>query len=322
MPPTNPTRPARTPSAFRAAAFALPLALALLAGAASPAPACEVRPVAEVPIDASTPNMIVKVSVDGTPLPFILDTGAQRTVLDAATVQRLGVKRDEWAATTMRGVGGEDQQRNAKPASVVLGGIMLRPRSVAPFLSLPVATLPYGLIGGVPIGGLLGSDLLSNFDLAIDGPKRRLTLNEVHDCSGGFLPWKMPYEALPTMRPIENVLLIPVQVDGHVLMAELDSGAAYTTVLAPGMAKLGLTMAQIARDRPLQARGLGPNAVTMHFHRFASMSVGSRTQANPTLLVGPARALRIVDMLLGADWLRPRLVWVSYATSKVFVAEP
>jgi len=314
----NPTQPARILSALRAAA----LALAPLACVALPGQACEVRAVADVPIDTSTPNLIVHVSVDGTPLPFVLDTGAQRTVLDAATVQRLGVARDEWAATTMRGVGGDDQQRNAKPASVVLGGVMLRPRSLAPFLSLPVATLPHGLVGGVPVAGLLGSDLLSSFDLIIDGPGRRLALNEVRDCSGGFLPWKVPYEALPTMRPLENLLLIPVQIDGHVLMAELDSGAAYTTVLAPGMAKLGITQADIARDRPLQARGLGPNAVMMHFHRFATMSVGSRVQANPVLLVGPARALRIVDMLLGADWLRPRLVWVSYATSRVFVAEP
>jgi hypothetical protein len=52
------------------------------------------------------------------------------------------------------------------------------------------------------------------------------------------------------------------------------------------------------------------------------MAVGAETVADPDLWVGTARALRIVDLLLGADWLRSRVVWLSYATTQVFIARP
>jgi hypothetical protein len=34
------------------------------------------------------------------------------------------------------------------------------------------------------------------------------------------------------------------------------------------------------------------------------------------------RVVPIVDMLLGADWLQMRRVWLSFATKQVFVAGP
>jgi hypothetical protein len=36
--------------------------------------------------------------------------------------------------------------------------------------------------------------------------------------------------------------------------------------------------------------------------------------------VAPIRLTPIVDMLLGADWLAARRVWISYATRQLFVA--
>jgi hypothetical protein len=48
--------------------------------------------------------------------------------------------------------------------------------------------------------------------------------------------------------------------------------------------------------------------------------VGTERIADPTIWAAPAHILPIVDMLLGETWLRDRRVWLSYATSQVFVA--
>jgi len=289
---------------------------------ACPAMACQVRQVAIVPVDVSTSNLIVRVAIDGTTVPLILDTGAERSVLDAATVQRLHLVRDEWVATTMRGVGGVERQRNVLPRSLALGGTLLHPRSVAAGISLPVAHMAFGTVGGEPIAGLLGTDFLAGFDLALDGPGHRLTLYDVQGCAGRFLPWIQPYDAIPTIRPVRDMLLVPVRIDGRVLLGQIDTGAASTLVLAPGMEKLGLTEAMLDDDQEVLTRGLGPDTVTVHRHRFQTMAVGAETVADPDLWVGTARALRIVDLLLGADWLRSRVVWLSYATTQVFIARP
>jgi hypothetical protein len=297
------------------------LMLCVLLGAPA-ALACEVRPMATVPLDVSTPNLIVRVAINGIPVPMILDTGAERTVLDAAVVRNLHLPRDEWVATTMRGVGGDDRQRNVLPQTMALGGVALHMRSVAPGLSLPVGNLVFGSVGGEPIGGLLGADLLSSFDLALDGPAHRLTLYGVQGCAGRFLPWTRPYDAIPTIRPVRDMLLVPARIDGQVMLAQIDSGAAGTLVLAPGMERLGLTQGMLDDDQTLTTRGVGPEPLTVRRHRFRSMTVGTETTEAPLIWVSTARALRIVDLLLGVDWLRPRVVWLSYSTTQVFVARP
>ncbi len=290
--------------------------------AAPASAACEVQALTSVPLDTSTPNLIVRATIDGAVVPMVLDTGAERSVLDADAVARLHLARDEWVATTMRGVGGFERERNALPRSVALGGTPLHSRLGAPGLSLPVGHIRFGTVGGVRVAGLLGADLLAGSDLMLDGPSHQLTLYEVQGCAGRFLPWTQPYDAIPTIRPVRDMLLVPVRIDGRVLLGQIDSGAAATLVLAPGMRKLGLTDAMLRDDPAIQMRGFGPDALTVHRHRFRDMAVGAETVAGPTLWVGGARALRIVDLLLGADWLRPRVVWLSYATTQVFVAGP
>jgi hypothetical protein len=88
------------------------------------------------------------------------------------------------------------------------------------------------------------------------------------------------------------------------------------------MAKLGLTEAALDADPRVITRGLGPDSLTVHVHQFRSLTIGPETIEAPELWVGPAHSLRIVDMLLGADWMRQRLVWLSFATTQVFVARP
>ena len=281
---------------------------------------CEVLPAATVPLDMSTPNFIVRVSIDGTTVPLIVDTGAERSVLDAAAVQRLGLVRDEWVDTAMVGIGGIERRRNALPRSVVLGGLALHTRSVAPGISLPVGHMALGSVGGEPIAGLLGTDMLAAFDLALDGPAHRLTLYDVRGCSGRFLPWSQPYDAIPTLRPARDMLMVPARLDGRVLLAQIDSGSASTLVLAPGMYRLGLTEAMLDDDGARLAQGFGPGGLMVHPRLFRQLAVGAEITLRPLLWVGPGHALNIVDMLIGADWLRPRLVWLSYATTQVFVA--
>jgi predicted aspartyl protease len=295
-------------------------AAALWLMATQAAPACTLRQAAGVALDTSTPNLIVHVAINGASVPMILDTGADRTVLDVGAVERLHLARDEWVATTMRGIGGDERQRNVLPQSMTLGGAPLRPRWVAAGLSLPVGHMAFGSAGGEPIAGLLGADLLAGYDLALDGPARLLTLYDVAGCAGRFLPWRGPYEAIPTLAPVRNVLLVPVRIDGRVLLGQIDTGAASTLVLQPGMQKLSLTEAMLDDDQRIVTRGFGPGALIVHRHRFASMVVGAETTTGPELWVAPAHALRIVDLLIGADWLRSRVVWLSYATTQVFVA--
>ena len=294
---------------MRRALLAALLSLATLPAAA----ACRVERVASVPVTRAGGLLLVPVAVNGTVADFVLDTGAERSVVGEAAANTLRIARDEWVSTDIQGAGGRDRQRLGRPASLTLGGLALRRRTVAADNSVVVGPIP-AEVGGRPVAGLLGEDFLSPFDLDLDGPGGTATLYAVSGCTGRFLPWRGGYEAIAAWRPVRNVLALPMRVGGTALQAELDSGAATTTLTLPGMIALGLVAG--GTDR---VSGFGPGSLAARRQRF-DVRVGSLEAAPADLVVAPVRTLRSIGALLGADWLATRHVWVSWATDQVFVA--
>jgi hypothetical protein len=286
-----------------------------LAGAA-----CSVTARATIPLDLVNGAIIVPVEVNGIAASFILDTGAERSVVTGDAVRRLGLARDAWVGTTLSGVGGIDRRANADPRSFSLGGVRLERRTLNHDTSLTVGIIPRPRVGDRVIDGLLGRDFLSVFDLDLDLPARRLTLYSVRDCAGRFLPWSGGYRSVPVSFPAGQAIIVQVTLDGTPLRALLDSGSGATLLTAPGMVRMGLQEASLATDPVEAISGLGPRMVPMHLHRFRSLDAGGEALDSSAIWVAPVRLPLFVDMLLGQDWLANRRVWISYATRQVFVA--
>lgn len=283
--------------------------------------ACVVRQRASVSLEIVGTVVLTEVVVNGIPGTFILDTGAQLSVVTPDAVSHFGLALDQWTATTMRGVGGIERNRNADPRSVELGGVALHRRSLARDATLRVVTLPRGTVGGHKVDGLLGRDFLSAFDMDLDFPRRTLALYDVHGCTGRFLPWTDPYLSVPVDNPAESALLVPVELDGVPLLALLDSGASQTLVAARGMARLGLGLDRLRADPSHVVSGMGPHSVTVWQHKFKTLRIGDETFPAPSFPVTPIQLYPNSDMLLGADWLLGRRIWISYATKQLFVTK-
>ncbi len=310
MPRPSPTRDL----AWRRIGVAIGLIAAL---SASPSAACVLTQKARIALTLAGGQIVLPVEVNGIQAAFVLDTGAQRSVVTEAAVKRLGLARDQWVGTTMSGIGGVNSRANADPRSFSLGGIPLVRHTLTHDTSLTVADLP----ASAPLtDGLLGRDYLSVFDLDLDLPDRQLTLYQPTGCSGRFLPWTGGYAAIPVSLPAESALVVPVAVDGVPLRALLDTGAGSSLIAGPGIYRLGLDLARLQADPSDQVGGLGAHVVTMRRHVFRSMQVGTQITERPALWVAPVHLTPIVDMLLGADWLATRRVWISYATRQLFVA--
>ncbi len=295
-----------------------------LAAPAGAQAACVVQPRTAVALQAMAGHLVVPVMVNGIVAQLVLDTGAERSLVTPAAVQRLGLTLDEWVGSRMRGVGGIVEHRNASPRSLSLGGIALQRRTLTRDTSLTVGPIPLAERSGQAIDGLLGRDFLSRFDLALDlragSAVPSVTLYDVHDCGGRFLPWTQPYTAIQARQPTDTALVLAVTLDGVALRALLDTGANATLLTAPGTIRSGLTPARLAQDAAAQGGGVGVHPVSMWQHHFGTLQVGEDSWSQPRLWVAPAvRVVPIVDMLLGADWLAGRLVWISFATSQVFV---
>jgi hypothetical protein len=302
---------------LRKTGFVVLLALLLLPIAAGAA--CVVDKKATVPLSVTGGAITVPVEVNGVVATMILDTGAQRSLVTQEAVERLGLARDQWVGTTMRGVGGIESRPNADPRSLTLGGVPLVRRTLNHDTSLTVGVIPRTHIGNLVIDGVLGRDFLSLFDLDLDVPGHRLTLYQAHDCAGRFLPWEGNYAAVPVTLPTDSALVVPLTLDATPLRALLDTGASSSMIAAPGLFRLGLQPARFAGDPADQVSGMGSHIVTMHRHTFRSLQVGTQTTDSPVIWVAPVHLTPIVDMLLGADWLARRRIWISYATRQLFV---
>jgi len=264
-------------------------------------------------------RILVPLTINGINANVVLDTGAERSLVTPEAVRRLGLASDEWVATTMRGVSGIVEHPNADPHSLALGEVPLHRQTVTHDISLLVAEMPGSLPPGLVVDGLLGRDLLSSFDLEFDIRAHQLTLYDVRECSGEFVPWTGGFATLPAIMPTTKAMIVPITIDGQRLRALLDTGATSLLILAPGMFRLGLTPATIAHDPGAVTRGIGPMAPEIHRHRFSTWQVGPELERNPTFWVSQARVVPIVDALLGADWLlAQRRVWISFTTGQVF----
>lgn len=283
----------------------------------SPGLACEVTRRGSVSFENAGNLMLVPVEVNGQTGHFILDTGAALSVVTPAAVERFALERDEWTSTTLRGIGGVERRRNANPRSLTLAGVSLHRRSLARDQTLRVANLT---IAAPDIDGLLGRDFLAAFDLELDPATRRLTLFSVMNCTGRFLPWPEDYTSVPVTAPAEDALWVPVHLDGVILRALLDTGANTSLIAAPGMARLGLDLDRLSHDPSRVASGLGPRTVTVWSHRFQTLGIAGQSWASPVLLVAPTALKPVSDMLLAADWVRRRKVWISYATRQLFLS--
>jgi len=302
--------------------LALLLAALLTPGGANAA--CAIAQQADVPIRIVAGVPVVGVQVNDVTLPFVLDTGAQRSLVTDATVQRAALRPDDWAETTVKGISGYERHRNADPAALALGGIALHRRTLAHDSTLTVGPLPQGAFTEHALAGLLGADFLGGFDLDLDMTRGRLALYRVTGCTaqslGQSLPWPPGHAAIGASAPIRDVLTIPVELDGVTLRAEIDTGSSVTLLTASGTDRMGLSAEVLAQDPGGTANGIGRFAVTMHRHRFGVLQIGSERIAAPVIWAAPVHVLPIVDLLLGGDWLRGRRVWFSYATSQIFVA--
>jgi predicted aspartyl protease len=177
----------------------------------------------EVPMDRSVAGLpTVRMSLNHSkPVPFVADTGAQLSVVEASTA--LAVKADVYAPKdgTMRvqGIGGEEKAWLARFSSAKLG-----PLEFNDLVSIVRRESSVLRFGGVSVGGfevnLLGAPVLSAFSfVSFDYRAKRMMFSG----SALFVPSRGAVRVPMEMR--ESLPYVPVQINGRNYFALVDTGA-------------------------------------------------------------------------------------------------
>lgn len=248
------------------------------------------------------------------PVDFLLDTGAERTVLTPAAAQRIGAQppRIEFDRR-MHGIAGSLPIREVELRRFTIGGVAIPWRRIA----VAPATLPSVFFG--PLDGLLGADVLSFFDVDIDLPRHRMILHEQPSCPFAAPDWAEPFVAIDTGRSAGEHLFFPVHLDGRAIVAIIDTGAKITTLSTKIAMALGVSDAMLARDRSITLRGAAGESVTARVHRFSQLEVGRDATHDPEIAVATLN-LRDADLVLGFDFVSSRRMWLSYGSHRIFLS--
>jgi len=279
----------------------------LLCGAA--AAECVVERQAQLPLtlDGFMPTVVAR--INGQDVRLGIDTGSQGTILTPTAVERLGLTRDFRRFATAFGATGRILVNNAIIDDFEFAGRVSRAKSV------PVIAIaqPRGKSEpGVPaMDGIIGAEILSQFDLDIDLPDRTLTLYRVEGCAEVTPNWgagavtRLPAAIGRSGRPV-----IPVELDGKPARAIFDSGAS-ATLMSPAP--------DGSRREPTTLFVLDENA-SLSPRRVVNLRIGDEILP-PTQLGQVDFPLGEADLLIGEDFMRTRRFWLSYATGALFIAK-
>ena len=251
---------------------------------------------------------VVRATVDGVPVAFILDTGARVSTVFEPAATTLGLPTSFENRHVLIGTGGAVFARDATIAILRLGNMVGRN------VRFVTAGRWHGRIDGLPLAGLFGGDFLANYDVAFDLPAHRVSLYREQSCGDHLRPWPGVAYRLPFRLVNGTEVDLPIAINGHVVPAVLDSGASRTVLDRDAGRMGGATDAALAADPATIGTGIDGNRNPMRLHRFDSLQVGPERFAPSVVEVGDTGVT-----LLGADYLRGRRVWISYPHQVLYV---
>jgi len=252
--------------------------------------------------------ILVEARINGGRATLVLDTGAERSILGPDAAKRLGVTSRYDFDRSLSGIGNTIRTGDARLQSLTVGEVAFSdPRILV------------GPIGPMGADGLLGADLLGEFDLDLDGPGRQLTFYDRVQCASLRPPWPGRFVTLETTRSLDRHPFFPVTIDGHELSATIDTGAQRTAMSAAFAARAGVSVAALASDPVAVTRGVGGETLRAAIHQFRTFSIGGDAFRGPVLVVPGIALPRESGIVIGLDYLLPRRMWLSYGSRRIFI---
>lgn len=252
----------------------------------------------------SVGSPIVRAAVNGHPVAFEVDSGAQFTMVDPQYSELLELG-PRVGSSMGNGVGGSTLVSVSSIDKLDLGTSQAH----------NIAVIEGGhfnhKIGALPIVGLFGADFLANYEMMVDMPDHEVRLAKVRGCADPTPVWKGRSTKINIDREggSSNMIGLSVKVNGHPVDAILDTGAQITLLSLSEAHHVGVTDAMLALDRVGTIRGVANNPRKSFIHRFDTLQVGDIVLHNVVFAVSDA--LSEQDMLLGADFLQHHRVWIK-----------
>lgn len=285
--------------------------------------------------------MVVPVKIDNVDKKLLLDTGGLVSQISRTTADTLELPQSHREQRLF------DLAGNSSNAQATVPRLTLGTQNKSE-VSLAVAPNP-DLSTSLPYDGLLATDLFPGDDIDMDFGARRLTTFSSDHCEGRVVYWPADRIAVVPITESDNLIIIPVMVDGHPLNAVLDTGSQFT-VMNMGIANqlFGLTPSTPGMTPMNEANG--DKSITLYRYPFDKLTfegvevsnlqvyllpnqVAVHDRPRSLFLLGPSRmplsgsrlfqsgSVSVPDVIIGMDVLRHLHVYFAAKEKRLYITD-
>jgi clan AA aspartic protease (TIGR02281 family) len=285
---------------------------------------CKLARIAEWPVQNDRNRISVQGTINGQSIGILLDTGAEKSLIQRSAAVRLGLTRAPAAGRRMFGVGGETQVEVAYVDELRIGEAIRK--------NLPILVAGEREVGD-NVALLLGADFFENFEIEFDLHDNAVRLHQSRDCGKAWLAyWGRGGTVVLPMESGSRTVL-PVKINGETIRALLDSGAATSMLSLDDARRLGVSPETPGVVSGGCRYGVGQKQVDAWIGQFRSFALDNEVIHDPKMYFSdlwqhttyiatgsnlPRRLTGLPDMLLGADFLRAHRVLISHSQRKVY----
>lgn len=283
---------------------ALAIAAMLCCAANADSKNCHLGRFASLPITFDNVGLpTVPITIDGTPVSMLVDTGAEFSMLDISVVVKFKLPEGASGHTEM-----------------LFGGQWSRMATRVPVFEIGESTVDkHAFVVSTdgtfvaPSDGDLAADVLAAFDLDFDFASGTLNFMSQDHCPGKVVYWtKGGYAAAPfDMDKDDRHIRIDVLLDGKTVSAVLDTGSNWST--------MSLEAAQdIFKLQAAPGRAV---------HIFKELTLQGVTVNNPEIVLVPDDQSKVLhvhgqpDMILGMDVLRTLHLYIAYKEHMLYATD-
>jgi Aspartyl protease/PDZ domain len=249
-------------------------------------------------------SLLIDVEANGVAGVFMLDTGAERSVIDEIFAKKLRLNPRE--SGTIIG-----PDANSASQSVVVDQFNLQSSHLKKINMITSDLTKLAKAIGTPINGIVGADILSGFVVRLNYSDGTVLLN---DPLNGTLGEKIK------LIKIGNLYFVPIMVGGKSLNFLLDTGTNLSAMSSSALSRL-----EEAPQRTLGGIRSSSSGTDTRLACFSRVVAGRNTYINVAMRLEPKLssgffADESFDGLLGGDFLSQFLVDLDLAKSTVYLS--
>jgi hypothetical protein len=308
----------------------LVLALAVPAAADDKCPPLKIVASIDLIPMTNSQHYAVPVEIAGTPKRMILDMGADVSMLSAKAADELKLSTHKSRSVKFYTLTSASTDRYTS-VPVKLGYMQGN-------VDMWVSETLNDLSSDPLVVGLLGTDVLSNYDLSIDFTANKLELLSQDHCDGNVVYWPASAIAVvPFQTWSIGKIMFDVTLDGKTMKAILDTGASTSTLrLDTAVSELGIQPG--SADTPASGHLNEREDLTIYRHTFKTLDFHGIVVSNPKFTLIPEKMSQILaagesrrwrnpvreygieaPILIGMNVLKHLHIYIAYQEKKLYI---